>query len=133
MAVVEHPVLLVADGFISTVAVLAAARMLHESAAQSSVLSETSSAFALLERLVLSHRSSETGHAEAIRALNGMRSTLRQGEPLGEVPIRPLLDLGMRLGEGSGAAMAVPLLRSATALMRQMATFSDAGVSTAHA
>lgn len=133
MAVVEHPVLLVADGFISTVAVLAAARMLHESAAQSSFSSETSSAFALLERLVLSHRSSETGHEEAIRALNGMRSTLRQGEPLGEVPIRPLLDLGMRLGEGSGAAMAVPLLRSATALMRQMTTFSDAGVSTAHA
>ena len=41
---------------------------------------------------------------------------------------RPLLDLGMRLGEGSGAAVAVPLLRSACALHNQMASFADAGV-----
>ena len=41
---------------------------------------------------------------------------------------RPLLDLGMRLGEGSGAAVAVPLLRSACALHNQMARFVDAGV-----
>ncbi|MBL0889253.1 MAG: nicotinate-nucleotide--dimethylbenzimidazole phosphoribosyltransferase [Gemmatimonadaceae bacterium] len=135
MAVVDHPVLLVADGFISTVAVLAAARMLHESAgpanASSTSLSASPFASALLDRLVLSHRSSETGHVEAIRALDELRRAALHGESADGVVLRPLLDLGMRLGEGSGAAMAVPLLRSATALMRQMATFSDAGVSTA--
>lgn len=43
--------------------------------------------------------------------------------------IRPLLDLGMRLGEGTGAALAVPLLRAAAALFNNMATFSGADVS----
>jgi nicotinate-nucleotide--dimethylbenzimidazole phosphoribosyltransferase len=42
--------------------------------------------------------------------------------------LRPLLDLGMRLGEGSGAAVAVPLLRLACDLHAQMATFAEAGV-----
>jgi len=39
-----------------------------------------------------------------------------------------LLDLGMRLGEGSGAALAVALLRQAVALHARMATFAEAGV-----
>ncbi len=43
----------------------------------------------------------------------------------------PLLDLGLRLGEGSGAAVAVPLLRLACTLHQQMATFEEAGVSEA--
>ena len=41
---------------------------------------------------------------------------------------QPLLDLGMRLGEGSGAATAVPLLRMACELHAGMATFDEAGV-----
>jgi len=41
---------------------------------------------------------------------------------------QPLLDLGMRLGEGSGAATTVPLLRLACALHGNMATFAEAGV-----
>jgi nicotinate-nucleotide--dimethylbenzimidazole phosphoribosyltransferase len=41
---------------------------------------------------------------------------------------QPLLDLKMRLGEGSGAAIAVPLLRLACALHNNMATFAEAGV-----
>jgi len=45
--------------------------------------------------------------------------------------IEPLLSLGLRLGEGSGALLALPLLRSSVALFRGMATFGSAGVSTA--
>jgi nicotinate-nucleotide--dimethylbenzimidazole phosphoribosyltransferase len=60
----------------------------------------------------LGHVSAEAGH----RAL---------AERLGLVP---LLDLGMRLGEGSGAAAAVPLLRAAVACHTGMATFAEAGV-----
>jgi nicotinate-nucleotide--dimethylbenzimidazole phosphoribosyltransferase len=59
------------------------------------------------------HRSKEPGHAAILNALEA----------------RPLLDLGMRLGEGSGAAVAVPLLRLACELHAGMATFAEAGVS----
>jgi nicotinate-nucleotide--dimethylbenzimidazole phosphoribosyltransferase len=63
--------------------------------------------------LVASHRSPEPGHALV----------------LAELGLTPLLDLGLRLGEGSGAALALPLLQSALALLAEMATFDDAGVS----
>lgn len=63
--------------------------------------------------LMFSHRSAEPGHQRVLEALAA----------------KPLLDLGMRLGEGSGAAVAVPLLRSACALHNEMATFDTAGVS----
>jgi nicotinate-nucleotide--dimethylbenzimidazole phosphoribosyltransferase len=59
------------------------------------------------------HNSAEPGHRPVMEALGA----------------RPLLHLGMRLGEGSGAAVAVPLLRMACALHNQMATFAEAGVS----
>lgn len=59
------------------------------------------------------HRSAEPGHRMVLQALAA----------------RPLLDLDMRLGEGSGAAVAVPLLRLACSLHNGMATFSEAGVS----
>ena len=61
------------------------------------------------------HRSNERGHSRVLDAMDA----------------RPLLDLGMRLGEASGAAVAVPLLRMACALHREMATFDQAGVSRA--
>jgi len=60
------------------------------------------------------HHSAEPGHSIVLNALDA----------------DPLLDLGMRLGEGSGAAVAVNLLRAACALHNEMATFSDAGVAT---
>jgi nicotinate-nucleotide--dimethylbenzimidazole phosphoribosyltransferase len=47
---------------------------------------------------------------------------------LSELELTPLLDLGMRLGEGSGAALAVPVLRAALACHADMATFAQAGV-----
>ena len=60
-----------------------------------------------------SHASAEPGHAHILKALGA----------------DPLLDLGMRLGEGSGAAVSVPILRLACALHGEMATFAEAGVS----
>lgn len=59
------------------------------------------------------HASAEPGHARLLAALQA----------------KPLLRLGMRLGEGSGAAVTVPLLRMACALHGGMATFAEAGVS----
>lgn len=63
--------------------------------------------------LLYSHTSAEPGHLRVLEALGA----------------QPLLNLGMRLGEGSGAAVAVPLLRVACALHNDMATFAEAGVS----
>ena len=67
----------------------------------------------VLPWLIFSHRSAEPGHHSVLAALNA----------------KPLLYLDMRLGEGSGAAVALPLLRSACALHNSMASFADAGVS----
>lgn len=63
--------------------------------------------------LLFAHASAEPGHRHMIEALGA----------------RPLLELGMRLGEGSGAAVAVPLLRLACELHNRMATFAEAAVS----
>ncbi len=63
--------------------------------------------------LIFAHRSAEPGHKAMLEALEA----------------EPLLNLGLRLGEGSGAATAVPLLRLACDLHNGMATFADAGVS----
>ena len=62
--------------------------------------------------MILAHRSAEPGH----RAMTA------------ELGREPLLDLGMRLGEGSGAAAAMPLLDDAAAILREMATFRSAAV-----
>lgn len=67
---------------------------------------------AVQDWLIFSHRSAEPGHRLLLEALQAT----------------PLLDLDMRLGEGTGAASAISLLRHACALHNRMATFADAGV-----
>ena len=67
----------------------------------------------VLQRCVFAHRSGERAHQLM----------------LAQMQAEPLLDLGLRLGEGSGAALAWPLLQSACAILREMASFEAAGVS----
>ncbi len=63
--------------------------------------------------LISAHRSVEIGHQAMLEHLN----------------LSPLLDLNMRLGEGTGAALAFHLMEAATRILREMATFEEAGVS----
>jgi nicotinate-nucleotide--dimethylbenzimidazole phosphoribosyltransferase len=65
------------------------------------------------EYCIISHASAEPGHKHAVAALG----------------LTPLLDLGFRLGEGTGSACAMYLVRSAVDMYNKMATFADAGVS----
>ncbi|MDQ2106040.1 nicotinate-nucleotide--dimethylbenzimidazole phosphoribosyltransferase [Azospirillum isscasi] len=67
-----------------------------------------------LDHCMVAHRSVEPGHDRLLAAIGK----------------EPLLDLGMRLGEGSGAALAINIVKSACACHAGMATFADAGVST---
>ena len=63
---------------------------------------------------VAGHRSAEPAHTIALRHLR----------------LEPILDLDMRLGEGSGAVAALPVVQGAVEILASMATFSEAGVST---
>ena len=67
---------------------------------------------ALTSSLIAAHRSSEPGHAIVLEKLG----------------LQPLLDLELRLGEGSGAALALPLLEASLAILEEMATFASARV-----
>jgi nicotinate-nucleotide--dimethylbenzimidazole phosphoribosyltransferase len=89
----------VLDGFISSVAGLVAARIVP----------------AAVDSMIAAHLSPEPGHRLV----------------LDELGLEPLLDLGLRLGEGSGAALCLPLLDASLAVLDEMATFEAAGVSDA--
>jgi len=67
---------------------------------------------AALEHALAGHTSAEPGHALALRALG----------------LRPLLGLDLRLGEGTGALLSLPLVASAARALREVATFDSAGV-----
>ena len=66
----------------------------------------------VLQRCVFAHRSGERGHGLMLEKLSS----------------KPLLDMGLRLGEGSGAALAWPLFVAACTVLRDMASFESAGV-----
>jgi nicotinate-nucleotide--dimethylbenzimidazole phosphoribosyltransferase len=89
----------VLDGFISSVSALAAARLAPPAA----------------HVMIAAHLSPEPGHRLVLEALG----------------LDPLLDLRLRLGEGSGAALSLPLLDAALAVLDEMATFDAAGVTDA--
>lgn len=67
----------------------------------------------VINNCLFSHQSNENAHKRMIDSLNG----------------KAILNLNMRLGEGSGAAVAFPVIRSAVAFLNEMASFEDAGVS----
>jgi nicotinate-nucleotide--dimethylbenzimidazole phosphoribosyltransferase len=67
------------------------------------------------DAMIAAHLSPEPGHRLALDTLQ----------------LEPLLDLGLRLGEGSGAALALPVLHASLAILEEMATFESAGVTDA--
>ncbi len=100
LAAAQRRMLVLVDGFICGAAALVAARLQP----------------AFLDYAVFSHLSKEPGHRLQLAAM-------------GEGGVEPLLDLDLRLGEGTGAALAWPLLRAACAFLNEMASFAAAGVS----
>lgn len=96
LAAAECNCILLVDGFISTVAALAAIK-----------LDPT-----IKDYMVFSHLSGEQGHRRLLEFLQ----------------VEPLLKLELRLGEGTGAALALPVLRAAQAFYNEMSSFEDAGV-----
>lgn len=62
--------------------------------------------------MIFAHRSEEAGHQLLLQLLDA----------------KPLLDLGLRLGEGTGAALAMPIIQAAVSFYNQMATFESAGI-----
>ena len=81
--------------------------------ASSALLAAERLAPGVAQYAVFAHHSVEPGHTHLLKLLNA----------------EPLLNMGMRLGEGSGAALAYPLLQSACAIINEMASFNDACIS----
>ncbi|AEW85839.1 nicotinate-nucleotide--dimethylbenzimidazole phosphoribosyltransferase [Flavobacterium columnare NBRC 100251 = ATCC 23463] len=93
----ENNMLILVDGFISSVAFLVA--YTYESK--------------ILKNAIFCHCSQEKAHKNLLHYLKG----------------KPLLDLGLRLGEGTGIALAFPIIQGAVNFLNQMASFEEAGVS----
>jgi nicotinate-nucleotide--dimethylbenzimidazole phosphoribosyltransferase len=79
----------------------------------SSAIAPLMSVDEIYDHVIFAHQSAEAGHGRLLHKL-------------GKVP---MFDLGMRLGEGSGAALALSIIRASLACHNGMATFADAGIS----
>jgi nicotinate-nucleotide--dimethylbenzimidazole phosphoribosyltransferase len=97
--------IIVVDGFITTAALLLA-QLMDKSVAGGEPVH-------LLDHCMFAHTSNEQAHAKMLHYLHA----------------EPLLRLDMRLGEGTGAALAIPLIQSAVLFLSEMASFDTAGVS----
>jgi nicotinate-nucleotide--dimethylbenzimidazole phosphoribosyltransferase len=97
LAAAQNRIPILVDGFICTTAALIA-----------QLLSP-----AVVDYMILTHKSVEPGHVTAINLLGK----------------KPILDLNLRLGEGTGAAISFPIIQSATLMLKEMATFASAGIS----
>jgi nicotinate-nucleotide--dimethylbenzimidazole phosphoribosyltransferase len=106
LAAAEMRKVMVIDGFIVSSALLVAAQM----------------NLAVLEYCVLAHTSAEAGHVLMLEQLTAMNPALPPA----------LLGLGLRLGEGTGAALAWPLVKAAAQMLSEMASFESASVSAAN-
>lgn len=93
----RNNMILLVDGFISSVVMLAASRINPN----------------ILENTIFCHLSDENAHSLLLKYLN----------------VEPILKLNLRLGEGTGCALAFPLLESAVSFLNNMASFEDSGVS----
>lgn len=93
----EKKCILLIDGFITTAALLVAAKLQPE----------------ILHYCIFTHSSDEAGHQQMLDSLN----------------VTPLLNMGLRLGEGTGAALAYPLVLAAVNFLNKMASFDSANVS----
>ena len=110
-------VLIVIDGFITQAALLYALLLFPQDAARS------------VRTTIIAHASAEHGAAVMLETLR--RAAIFRGVPETDANIwvRPVGNWGMRLGEATGAALAIPLLKSAALVAAEMATFEGAGVS----
>lgn len=105
----EHAAL---AGFVLGAAALRVPVVLDGVIAGAAALAAKALAPAAVDACTAGHRSAEPGHAVALDALG----------------LAPLVDLGLRLGEGTGALLALPLVQAAAAVLGEMATFDSAGV-----
>lgn len=96
LAAAERHSIILVDGFIASVAALAAFKIKPQSR----------------DYMVFCHQSEEKAHRQVLEVMNA----------------KPLLNLGLRLGEGTGAAVAYPLLKAAQSFYNDMASFEAAGV-----
>jgi nicotinate-nucleotide--dimethylbenzimidazole phosphoribosyltransferase len=105
----EHAAL---AGFILGAAALRVPVILDGMIAGAAALAAAALAPAAVDYCVAGHRSAEPGHAATLDHLG----------------LHPLIDLGLRLGEGTGALLALPIAASAVRALREVATFDSAGV-----